>query len=77
LNSAAVDAAERAMASGGYSKAGQAAALAHQAIHYLIEGIERDQYGAPEIKRRFSIAVRRAEAWAKDQSPAFRPADEP
>jgi hypothetical protein len=69
--------AERAMASGRYSKAGLAATLTHQAIHYLIEGIERDQYGAPEIKRRFAIAVRRAEAWAKEQSPAFRPADEP
>jgi hypothetical protein len=71
------DAAEHAMASGRYSKAGLAATLTHQAIHYLIEGVEREQYGTPEIKRRFSIAIRRAEAWAKEQSPAFRPADEP
>jgi hypothetical protein len=69
------DAAEQ-MAAGRYSKAGLAAALTHQAIHYLIEGIEREQYGAPEIKRRFAIAVSRTEAWAREQSPAFRPADE-
>jgi hypothetical protein len=71
------DAVEHAMASGRYSKAGLAATLTHQAIHYLIEGVEREQYGTPEIKRRFSIAIRRAEAWAREQSPAFRPADEP
>jgi hypothetical protein len=71
------DAAEHAMASGRYSKAGLAAALTHQAIQYLVEGVEREQYGAPEIKRRLAIAIRRAETWAREQSPAFRPADEP
>ena len=70
------DVAEHATASGGYSKAGQAAALTHQAIQYLIEGLMREQYGPPEIKRRFAIAVSRAEAWAREQSPAFRPAAE-
>jgi hypothetical protein len=58
-----------------YSKTELAAALTHQAIEYLIEGVEREQ-NWPEIKRRFAIAIKRTEAWAKEQSPAFRPADE-
>ena len=45
------------------SPAGIAAALSHQAIRYLYEGIEGEQC-EPEIKRRFALAVRRAEGWA-------------
>jgi hypothetical protein len=57
------DAVEHAMASGRYSRAGLAAALTHQAINYLTEGVEREQ-NRPEIDRRFAIAIKRAEAWA-------------
>lgn len=46
-----------------HSVAGIAAALAHQAINYLYEGIEVEQ-NVPEIKRRFAMAVRRTEGWA-------------
>jgi hypothetical protein len=45
------------------TRAAIAAALTVQAINYLCEGIERGQ-NAPEIKRRFGIAIVRAETWS-------------
>ena len=45
------------------SQAGISLALAHQALNYLYEGIVAEE-NAPEIKRRFAIAIRRAEGWA-------------
>jgi hypothetical protein len=58
------EAVEQAMQAGDrHSAAGTAAALAHQAINYLYEGIEAKQNG-PEIKRRFAVAIRRTEGWA-------------
>ena len=46
-----------------HSPSGIAVALTHQAITYICEGVEREQ-NEPEIKRRFAIAIRRAEGWA-------------
>jgi hypothetical protein len=44
------DAVEQAMASGRYSKAGLAAALTHQSINYVCEGVGREQ-NRPELNR--------------------------
>ena len=46
-----------------HSQAHLAAALTVQAINFLCDGIERQQ-NAPEINRRFVVAIKRAEAWA-------------
>ena len=71
------DAVDRATALDKYTKAGLAASLSHQAIIYLIEGMEREQ-NRPELNRRFAIAIRRTESWASAQEKPliFRPADE-
>jgi hypothetical protein len=45
------------------SPSGMAAALTQQAMTYLCAGIETEQ-NVPEIKRRFAVAIRRAEGWA-------------
>ena len=61
------DSVEQAMLADRRSSAGIAAALAHQAINYLYEGIEGEQ-NRPEIERRFAMAVKRAEGWAMASS---------
>jgi hypothetical protein len=45
-----------------HSQSGIAVALTYQAVTYICEGVERGQ-NEPEIKRRFAIAIRRAEGW--------------
>jgi hypothetical protein len=58
-----IDAVEQTMPANRHSQANLTAALTVQAINFLCEGIERQQQ-APEINRRFGIAIKRAEAWA-------------
>ena len=58
-----IDAVEQAMPPNRHSQANLAAALTIQALNFLCDGIERQQ-NAPEINRRFTLAIQRAEAWA-------------
>ena len=62
-----------------------AAALTHQAIDYLCDGIaleqnrwQLDRRNLPEINRRLAMAIKRAETWvaSKERTLIFRPADE-
>ena len=61
------------------------AALTHQAIDYLCDGIaleqnrwQLDRRNLPEINRRLAMAIKRAETWvaSKERTLIFRPADE-
>jgi hypothetical protein len=62
-----------------------AAALTHQAIDYLCDGIaleqnrwQLDRRNLPEINRRLAMAIKRAETWvaSKERTLIFRPSDE-
>ena len=61
---------EQVMLADRHSSAGIAAALTHQAIDYLCEGISVEQNrpdvarrNQPEVDRRFALAIKRAETW--------------
>jgi len=61
---------EQVMLADRHSSAGIAAALTHQAIDYLCEGISVEQIrpdvarrNQPEVGRRFALAINRAETW--------------
>ena len=77
------DSMEQEMVADRHSKAGVAAALTHQAITYLCDGIEHEQKqpevdrrNQPEVDRRFAMAIKRADAWvaSKEGTLIFRPA---
>ena len=57
------DALLQAMETDRRSPSGITLSLAHQAINYIHHGLEAGQ-NDHEIKRRFGIAIRRAESWA-------------